>query len=291
MTGSRDHDSIVFDAATGAFLYLLRIHGGTVTDAQFSPDSRWIVTAGPRKVGLWSAATGKFVRAPERPGIDADGGSIHPRQPRDRDTGEERRCPAGRLQHLWRNRRAAPAGAGAARGDEAGSHRRGAPPVRRLVAPPTAREREAARRRVAARVDCPDFDGADVPECPSRRDHGRGRSGSARGIPRGCSGGSRSRTAGCRGSPSGIVHRTSTAVRQTRDPFGRHCSTAGVTGLSCHGAAIGIGVVSYASTTRSKVPEDGVAARVRATTLDAEALHAAVEWYRHTAPARPRAAG
>ena len=61
VTGSRDHDSIVFDAATGAFLYLLRIHGGTVTDAQFSPDSRWIVTAGPRTVGLWSAATGRLV--------------------------------------------------------------------------------------------------------------------------------------------------------------------------------------------------------------------------------------
>ena len=60
VTGSRDHDSIVFDVATGAFLRLFpRVHGGTVTDAQFSPDSRWIATAGPRTVGLWSAATGR----------------------------------------------------------------------------------------------------------------------------------------------------------------------------------------------------------------------------------------
>ena len=61
MTGSRDHDSIVFDVATGTLLHVLRIHSGPVTDAQFSPDSRWIVTAGPTSVGLWSAATGKLV--------------------------------------------------------------------------------------------------------------------------------------------------------------------------------------------------------------------------------------
>jgi WD40 repeat protein len=59
VTGSRDHDAIVFDVATGTLLYVLRIHSGPVTDAQFSPDSRWIVTAGPKSVGLWSAATGK----------------------------------------------------------------------------------------------------------------------------------------------------------------------------------------------------------------------------------------
>ena len=47
VTGSRDHDALVFDVATGALLHSLRIHGGAVSDARFSPDGRWIVTAGP----------------------------------------------------------------------------------------------------------------------------------------------------------------------------------------------------------------------------------------------------
>ena len=29
--------------------------------AEFSPDGRWIVTAGPAKAGLWAASTGKFL--------------------------------------------------------------------------------------------------------------------------------------------------------------------------------------------------------------------------------------
>jgi WD40 repeat protein len=61
VTGSVDHDALVFDVATGAMQHVLRGHGGAVTDARFSPDSRWIVTAGPTTAGLWSASTGKLV--------------------------------------------------------------------------------------------------------------------------------------------------------------------------------------------------------------------------------------
>jgi WD40 repeat protein len=40
---------------------VLRLHGGTVADARFSPDGRWVVTAGPETAGIWSATTGSFV--------------------------------------------------------------------------------------------------------------------------------------------------------------------------------------------------------------------------------------
>ena len=40
----------------------VRAHFGPVFDAQFSPDGRWIVTAGPTAAGLWSASNGAFVR-------------------------------------------------------------------------------------------------------------------------------------------------------------------------------------------------------------------------------------
>ena len=33
-----------------------------MSDARFSPDGRWIATAGPRSVGLWRADTGELVR-------------------------------------------------------------------------------------------------------------------------------------------------------------------------------------------------------------------------------------
>jgi WD40 repeat protein len=33
-----------------------------VSDARFSPDGRWIVTAGPITAGLWSSRTGTLVR-------------------------------------------------------------------------------------------------------------------------------------------------------------------------------------------------------------------------------------
>ncbi len=41
---------------------MLRGHFGEVSDARFSPDARWIVTAGPRSVGLWKASDGELTR-------------------------------------------------------------------------------------------------------------------------------------------------------------------------------------------------------------------------------------
>ena len=53
---------------------VLRGHFGSVNDARFSPDGRWIVTAGPRSVGLWRASDGRLIRllvGPEGPFLAA----------------------------------------------------------------------------------------------------------------------------------------------------------------------------------------------------------------------------
>lgn len=62
LSASRDHDVILWDVATGKQLRVLRGHFNTVSDARFSPDARWIATAGPRSVGLWRADDGDLVR-------------------------------------------------------------------------------------------------------------------------------------------------------------------------------------------------------------------------------------
>ena len=36
-------------------------HFGSVADARFSPDGRWVVTAGPITAGLWNVRTGELV--------------------------------------------------------------------------------------------------------------------------------------------------------------------------------------------------------------------------------------
>ena len=61
VTASRDHDARIWDATSGRFLRLLEGHFGEVNDARFSPDGRWIVTAGPRTAGLWDARSGALV--------------------------------------------------------------------------------------------------------------------------------------------------------------------------------------------------------------------------------------
>ncbi len=47
-----DHTARLWDAETGELAQVLRCHYGRVADANFSPDGRWIVTAGPATVGL-----------------------------------------------------------------------------------------------------------------------------------------------------------------------------------------------------------------------------------------------
>ena len=67
MTGERDHDSLVFDAATGALLHLLRDPSAERSRTRSSARTRaGSSRPGPTTAGLWSAATGKFVEAPER---------------------------------------------------------------------------------------------------------------------------------------------------------------------------------------------------------------------------------
>jgi WD40 repeat protein len=62
VSASRDRDAILWDVVSGKPLRVLRAHFGPVSDARFSPDGRWIATAGPRSVGLWRADTGELVR-------------------------------------------------------------------------------------------------------------------------------------------------------------------------------------------------------------------------------------
>ena len=42
-------------------MHLLRGHFAIVSAARFSPDGRWVVTAGPGTAGLWNAASGSLV--------------------------------------------------------------------------------------------------------------------------------------------------------------------------------------------------------------------------------------
>ena len=43
---------------TGKPLHALTGHFGTVSTGAFSPDSRWVVTAGPKTAGLWQTDSG-----------------------------------------------------------------------------------------------------------------------------------------------------------------------------------------------------------------------------------------
>ena len=56
LTASLDHKGRLWNSDTGARTQVLRWHFGRVIDATFSPDGRWIVTAGPVTVGLWRSA-------------------------------------------------------------------------------------------------------------------------------------------------------------------------------------------------------------------------------------------
>ena len=70
MTAGRDHDVIVWDVATGAEAYRLEeAQSASVEDARFSPDGRWLVTAGPKSARLWTAdgEGGRYLYGPTSP--------------------------------------------------------------------------------------------------------------------------------------------------------------------------------------------------------------------------------
>jgi WD40 repeat protein len=61
LTTGSDHDARTWAVPSGARLHLLRGQFGLLTAGAFSPDSRWIVTAGPISAVLWPAATGQLL--------------------------------------------------------------------------------------------------------------------------------------------------------------------------------------------------------------------------------------
>ena len=64
VTSSRDSTPATWSVATGRTLHVLRGHAGPVSDASFSPDGRWVVTAVPISAGLWPTATGTLLFLP-----------------------------------------------------------------------------------------------------------------------------------------------------------------------------------------------------------------------------------
>jgi WD40 repeat protein len=64
LTASRDHDGRLWDVETGTVKQVLRAHYGEVANASFSPDGRWILTAGPAAAYLWQQGVRAPVLAP-----------------------------------------------------------------------------------------------------------------------------------------------------------------------------------------------------------------------------------
>jgi WD40 repeat protein len=58
VTASRDGSARIWDVSTGRSLHTLR-HFRDVADAEFSPDGRWVVTAGPSTAAVWDARSGR----------------------------------------------------------------------------------------------------------------------------------------------------------------------------------------------------------------------------------------
>jgi len=60
VSASDDADARTWSVITGEPLKVFRGHFSAVQAVSFSPDGRWILTAGPRTAGLWDARTGQF---------------------------------------------------------------------------------------------------------------------------------------------------------------------------------------------------------------------------------------
>ncbi|HET9507693.1 MAG TPA: hypothetical protein VFO81_07100, partial [Gaiellaceae bacterium] len=61
VTASRDADARIWNASDGALIHVLTGHFAAVDDAAFSPDGRWVVTAGPITAGLFDAQAGELL--------------------------------------------------------------------------------------------------------------------------------------------------------------------------------------------------------------------------------------
>ena len=61
LTASVDGDARLWSAATGRTVQRLSFHVSTVSQASFSSDGRWIVTAGPTTAGIWQVRTGRLL--------------------------------------------------------------------------------------------------------------------------------------------------------------------------------------------------------------------------------------
>jgi WD40 repeat protein len=61
LTADGEGDVMVWDTRTGARVHILKFHVATVSRTEFSPNGRWIVTAGPTAAGVWDAHTGELL--------------------------------------------------------------------------------------------------------------------------------------------------------------------------------------------------------------------------------------
>jgi len=59
LTSSADHEARIWDVLGGPRKQVIRWHFGPLGGAAFSPDGRWVVTAGPSTAGVGSASTGR----------------------------------------------------------------------------------------------------------------------------------------------------------------------------------------------------------------------------------------
>ena len=73
MTASLDHTARIWNVSTGKTVRVLEGHAGSVTDVEFSADGRWVVTAGPRTGGVWSATAPDLPNSTDRLFFISDG--------------------------------------------------------------------------------------------------------------------------------------------------------------------------------------------------------------------------
>jgi WD40 repeat protein len=57
VTASKDGDARLWNARTAETIWVIRGHGGTVFDASFSPNGRFVVTGGPTTAGVWDTVS------------------------------------------------------------------------------------------------------------------------------------------------------------------------------------------------------------------------------------------